>query len=112
MNIYAIFFRIFILSLYSFVPIHTTIPVSVRIVFSTAFIRPASATTGTNVSIASVLNPRSSFLLLDGVLSFVIRTLNIHEEILLVFLLLLSHNAVVFVVDREIWTTLRCGLLR
>ena len=36
------------------------------------------------------IDPHSSFLLLDGVLSFVIRTLNIHEEVLLILFLLFS----------------------
>ena len=51
------------------------------------------------------------FLLFYGVLGFVVGTLHIHEEVLLVFLLLLSHNALELSVLREVGAAFRCCLL-
>lgn len=74
--------------------------------FLAATIRPPCLASTAGVYVVTTLlfiDPRSSFLLLDGVLCFVIRTLHIHEEVLLVFLFLLTHDTLVFCGLREVW---------
>ena len=73
--------------------------------FLAAAIRPTCLSSTSGVYVVTTLlfiYSRSSPLLLDSVFCFVIRTLNIHEEVLLVFLLLLTHYTLVFCGLREV----------